>query len=70
MELLGSLLLTHVCFYSRMYYYQSCEHDGRPWYGRGWINKCDETDCKEGEIRGLLNNSSNVSIDYDKLMNN
>ena len=52
-----------------MYYYQSCEHDGRPWYGRGWINKCDENECKEGEMRGLLNDSSNVSIDYDNVVN-
>ena len=57
MDLLGSLLLTHVCFYSSMYYYQPCEHNGRPWCGRGWINKCDKIECREGEIRDLLKDS-------------
>ena len=52
-----------------MYYYQSCEHDGRPWYGRGWINKCDEIECKERETGGELNDSSDISLDYDKVMN-
>ena len=67
MELSGSLLLKNVCFYSQMYYYQFREYDGRPRYGRGWLKKCDQFHCK-GEMRGLLNDSSDVSIDYNNVM--
>ena len=52
-----------------MYYYYSCGHVARPWGGREWINKCDETEYKNEEMRGLLNDSFNVSIDYKKSIN-
>ena len=63
MELSGSLLPNYVSFYSCVYYYQSCEHDGGPRYGSGWRSKCDGLECKEGEMCGSLNDSPSVSVD-------